>query len=115
MTSETVGVVEQRLDGAEADDVGGELLEQALLLGAGEDQVFGLDDLVEEALEALADLVDLGRIDRRVELADQLALDALLQAALRLVGFSGLSARGFGDLGWRRVAAQQVRSGFESS
>ena len=110
------GVVEQGLDRAEADDVGGELLEEALLLGAGEDQVFGLDDLVEEALEALADLVDPGRIHRRVELADQLALDALLETALRLVGFSGLSARGFGDVRWWCVvAAQQARSGFESS
>ena len=96
MISVTVGIVEQRLDRAEADDVGGELLEQALLLGAGQDEVFGLDDLVEEVLEALADLVDLGRIDRRVELGDQLALDALLQAAL-----------GFGRLGLDRGRAKR--------
>ena len=41
-------VVEQRLDRAEADDVGGQLLEQALLLGPRQDQVFGFDDLVEQ-------------------------------------------------------------------
>ena len=89
-------VVQQRLDRAEADDVGGQLLEQALLLGAREDQVLGLDDLVEQALEAVAYLVDLVAVDRRVELGDQLALDAVLQAAL-----------GLGDLGLDRVGAKR--------
>ncbi len=106
-------VVEQWLDGAKADDVGGELLEQALLLGAGEDEVFGFDDLVEQILEAQADLVDHGRIEGGIELRDELALDAVLQAALCLAGLvlgHAGSEAGFGQAGRRVTVVTRRRS-----
>ncbi len=50
-----------------------------------------------------ADLVDHGRIERRVELGDELALDAILQAALRFASL-GLGRAGpeGGVRRWRR-------------
>src|SRR5438270_651886 len=90
-------VSKQRLNGTETNDVGGQLLEQALLFGPSEHQVFGFDDLVEQALQAQANLVDLVAVNRRVELRDQLAFDAVLETAL---GLAGLSLDGIVAKGW---------------
>ena len=99
-------VVEQWLDGPEADHVRRQLLEQALLFGAGEDQVLGFDDLIEQVLQAQAHLVDHRRVEGRVELRNELALDAILEAALSFarlgLGHAGPEA-GFRLGMWRRV------------
>ena len=97
MISVMVGVLEQRLDRSESEDLGRDRLEQAQALDARQGDTLGLEDRGEGLLDSASDFVGVAEVHARIEFGDQPVLDADLhfieescfvvpRAALRLLG-----------------------------
>src|SRR6478752_339913 len=77
-------VAEEGLQGAEADDLVGDLLEHPDALGAGQGEAFLVDDLAEDLLDLAPDLDLVRKVELRVQVLDDPALDPELDVAERL-------------------------------